>query len=214
MEPARPLKQSGGTSIASGGEPPYDGGMEHRMTALETRFDTILPTLATKVDVELLRAELADFRAESKADWNMLRAEIEGVRLASKSDVELLRAKMDVFRLEAKTDVALLRAEMADSRSELKADIDALRRSINADSAAIRAELENTTLRLEVKFHELRADMHKMHAGIKTWMLGTVISMIGIMLAAVVAISQIHRITTSAGAAQPTPNVVAPASPR
>jgi hypothetical protein len=149
MEPARPLKHSSGTPIAGGGEPPYDGGMEHRMTALETRFDTILPTLATKADVETLRV-----------------------------------------------------------------DIDTLRLSMNADSCAIRAELENTTLRLEVKFNELRADMHKMHAGIKTWMLGTVISMIGIMLAAVVAISQIHRITTSAGAAQPTPNVVAPASPR
>ncbi|WP_426177872.1 coiled-coil domain-containing protein [Massilia sp. TWR1-2-2] len=206
MEPARPLKHSSGTPIAGGGEPPYDGGMEHRMTALETRFDTILPTLATKADVEILRAELADFRAES-------RAEIEGVRLASKSDVELLRAKIDGFRDEAKADAKLLRVEMAALRFELKADIDALRVSMNADSAAIRAELENTALRLEVKFHELRADMHEMHASIKTWMLGTVISMTGIMLAAVVAISQVHRITTPVAAAQPAPNVV-PASPR
>jgi hypothetical protein len=152
--------------------------MEHRMTALETRFDTILPTLATKADVEILRAE------------------IENVHLTRNSDAKLLRTEMAALRLE------------------LKADIDALRVSMNADSAAIRAELENTTLRLEVKFHELRADMHEMHASIKTWMLGTVISMAGIMLAAVVAISQVHRITTSAGAAQPTPNVVAPASPR
>ncbi|PIL44787.1 hypothetical protein CR105_12850 [Massilia eurypsychrophila] len=122
--------------------------MEHRMTALETRFDTILPTLATKADVEILRAE-----------------------------------------------------------------IDTLRISMKADSAAIRAELENTALRMEVKFHELRGDMHEMHASIKTWMLGTVISMTGIVLAAVVAISQIHRITTPVAAAQPTHNA-APASPR
>jgi hypothetical protein len=141
MEPARPLKQSSGTPIAGGGEPPYDGGMEHRMTALETRFDTILPTLATKADVEILRA-----------------------------------------------------------------DIDKLRLSMSADS-------ENSTLRMEVKFHELRADMHEMHATIKMWMLGTVISMTGIMLAAVVAISQVHRITTPVAAPQPTPNM-APASPR
>jgi hypothetical protein len=148
MEPARPLKPSSGTPIAGGGEPPYDGGMEHRMTALETRFDTILPTLATKADVDILRA-----------------------------------------------------------------DIDTLRISMKADSAAIRTELENTALRMEVKFHELRGDMHEMHASIKTWMLGTVISMTGIVLAAVVAISQIHRITTPVAAAQPTHNV-APASPR
>lgn len=41
----------------SGGEPPYDGDMEHRITALETRLDTILPTLATKADIGELRAE-------------------------------------------------------------------------------------------------------------------------------------------------------------
>jgi P2-related tail formation protein len=28
-----------------------DGGMEHRLTALETRLDAILPTLATKADL-------------------------------------------------------------------------------------------------------------------------------------------------------------------
>lgn len=213
MEPARPLKQSSGTPIANGGEPPYDGGMEHRMTALETRFDTILPTLTTKADLGLVRAELADFRAQSKADFTSVRAEIDGVRVACKSDVELLRAKIDGFRDEAKGDAKLLRAEMVALRLELKADIDALRLSMNADSAAIRAELEHTALRLEVKFHELRTEMHEMHASIKTWMLGTVISMTGIMLAAVVAISQVHRITTPLAAAQPTPNV-APASPR
>lgn len=40
-----------------GGNPPYDGAMEHRVTALETRLDTILPTLATKSDIGELRAE-------------------------------------------------------------------------------------------------------------------------------------------------------------
>jgi hypothetical protein len=32
--------------------------MDDRQTALETRFDTILPTLATKADVEALRADI------------------------------------------------------------------------------------------------------------------------------------------------------------
>ena len=32
--------------------------MEHRMTALETRFDTLLPTLATKTDIAELKSEL------------------------------------------------------------------------------------------------------------------------------------------------------------
>ena len=39
-------------TVAGGGEPPDNElSTEHRMTALETRLDTILPTLATKADI-------------------------------------------------------------------------------------------------------------------------------------------------------------------
>lgn len=44
--------------VDSGGEPPDDGRMEQRLTALETRFDTILPTLATKTDIESVKTEI------------------------------------------------------------------------------------------------------------------------------------------------------------
>lgn len=40
-------------------EPPDNDGMEHRVTALETRLDTILPTLSTKGDVEAVRADIS-----------------------------------------------------------------------------------------------------------------------------------------------------------
>ena len=43
--------------LKSGGGGTYDGDMEHRVTALETRLDTILPTLATKGDIGDLKAE-------------------------------------------------------------------------------------------------------------------------------------------------------------
>ena len=32
--------------------------MENRLTTLEVRFDTVLPTLATKADIESLRADV------------------------------------------------------------------------------------------------------------------------------------------------------------
>ncbi|TFW35791.1 hypothetical protein [Massilia horti] len=42
---------------------PYQ--LDRRLTILETRFDTILPTLATKADLAELRAELkAEFKSE------------------------------------------------------------------------------------------------------------------------------------------------------
>ncbi|NHZ34997.1 hypothetical protein [Massilia rubra] len=45
-------------SVAGGGGPPYDAHMERRLTVLETRFDTILPTLATKADLAELRLDV------------------------------------------------------------------------------------------------------------------------------------------------------------
>ena len=61
MEPSRPaatpLKAGTGTTVAGGGEPPYDGSMEHRITTLEARWDAIIPTLATKADLAALSAE-------------------------------------------------------------------------------------------------------------------------------------------------------------
>jgi hypothetical protein len=41
----------------NGTEPPDNGGMEHRVTALESRLDAVLPTLATKSDIGEMRAE-------------------------------------------------------------------------------------------------------------------------------------------------------------
>jgi hypothetical protein len=35
-----------------------NGGMEHRVTALETRLDTVLPTLASKADIADVRADI------------------------------------------------------------------------------------------------------------------------------------------------------------
>ena len=68
-------------NLAGGGEPPYDNEMDRRLTVLETRFDTILPTLATKGDLEALRGELRIeaeklrsefFKALNDATWRMI----------------------------------------------------------------------------------------------------------------------------------------------
>jgi len=49
---------SGGSGVASGGGTGDNGGMEHRVTALETRLDTVLPTLATKADISDTKGEM------------------------------------------------------------------------------------------------------------------------------------------------------------
>ncbi|SHH14580.1 hypothetical protein [Massilia sp. CF038] len=55
--------------LAGGAGPSYDADMDRQLTILETRFDTILPTLATKHDVDMLRAEM-------RAEMERLRVEL------------------------------------------------------------------------------------------------------------------------------------------
>lgn len=44
--------------LTGGGGPGHNDGMDARLTALETRFDTVLPTLATRADVAEVRGDI------------------------------------------------------------------------------------------------------------------------------------------------------------
>jgi Mg2+ and Co2+ transporter CorA len=59
-----------GRSLDTSGDPPDDRGMEQRLTALEARLDTILPTLATKADVAEIRVDMNKMNAEIKT-WTL-----------------------------------------------------------------------------------------------------------------------------------------------
>jgi hypothetical protein len=54
----------------------YDGSMEKRLTALETQFATVIPTLATKLDIADLKGEVTKSSGEVKTDMATVRAEI------------------------------------------------------------------------------------------------------------------------------------------
>jgi hypothetical protein len=43
--------------------PPCDVEIEHRLTALETRLEVILPTLATKADIAEVKAAIAESKS-------------------------------------------------------------------------------------------------------------------------------------------------------
>lgn len=51
--------------LPGGPQPPDNGDMNARVTALETRLDTILPTLASKADVAELRADVAKGQSDT-----------------------------------------------------------------------------------------------------------------------------------------------------
>ncbi|MES2128676.1 MAG: hypothetical protein V4463_15510 [Pseudomonadota bacterium] len=84
----------------------YDTEMETRVSVLEARFDTILPTLATKVDVEQLRREIVESRLEhvktrdelhvdSAKTREELHSEIAKTRDSTRSEIHALEIKMD-----------------------------------------------------------------------------------------------------------------------
>lgn len=104
MEPARPsatpLKTSTGTTVAGGGEPPYDGGMEHRITALEARWDAILPTLATKADLAELGAEL---RAQLRDGLHQNAMATSALRNEMQQSFGELRTEMQKMNTDVKT---------------------------------------------------------------------------------------------------------------
>jgi hypothetical protein len=54
--------------LANGDSADYYRKMDRRLIILETRFDTILPTLATKTDLIELKAELKEELRDLKAE--------------------------------------------------------------------------------------------------------------------------------------------------
>lgn len=158
MDPSRPsatpLKPGTGTTVAGGGEPPYDGNMEHRITALEARWDAILPTLATKADLAGLRAEMRDGLHQNAMVTSELRSE--------------MHRSFANFRSEMQQSFADFRSEMQQSFADLR-------------------------IEMRQGFADVDAKMQKLSADNKSWMLATVLSIIGTMLAAILGISQIYK---------------------
>lgn len=73
------------------------------MTALETRLDTILPTLATKADVEAVRVDVEKLGMSTKGQFGELRAELDKAALRTDTKLGELRADMLKMNAEIKT---------------------------------------------------------------------------------------------------------------
>lgn len=51
-------------NVVGGGGPPHNGDMEKRLTKLETQFETVIPTLATKSDLGDVRSEISALKVD------------------------------------------------------------------------------------------------------------------------------------------------------
>lgn len=74
----------------------------------------------------------------------------------------------------------------------------------------VEARLEQTATKADVE--SVKSEVHKMDASIKTWMLATVLTIIGTMLAAIFGVAQVMK--PAATAAAPSPIIIQlPATP-
>ncbi|WP_457120534.1 coiled-coil domain-containing protein [Methylobacterium sp. JK268] len=125
--------------------------------------------LATKSDMEGLRADLGSFRAETKAEFDSVRAatkaEFDVVRAATKAEFDAVRAatkaEIDALRAETKTDTLQLKAEVEALRKEMITGHDALRKEMITSHDALRKDMltGHGTLRTE-----MRADRQSLEA--------------------------------------------------
>jgi hypothetical protein len=177
-------------SVAGGGEPPYDGDMDKRLTVLETRFDTILPTLATKSDVEALRAEVhvgfEKFCGEFRSENQKLRCEFGGenekLRSGFGNENEELRGE---FRGENEKLRREFRTESEKLRGEFRTENERLRGEFRTENEKLRGEFRAENEKLRGEFlsgnEKLRADMEKHSVDFQKALHDNTKFMIGIM---------------------------------
>ena len=118
------------------------------------QVDMINSNLATKADIEKLRAETKE--------------DIEKLRLATKADIAGVKADIEKLRLATQADIEKLRAETREDIAEVKADIEKLRLATQADIEKLRADT--------------RADIANTESRLTRWIVGAMIAQIGVVV--------------------------------
>lgn len=85
--PGEPRKPGDTDDVAAVAVPAYHASTDKRLSILEMRFDTVLPTLATKVD-------LAELRTEILTAQERLRADVSAAMAGQRVDMATLSAKL------------------------------------------------------------------------------------------------------------------------
>jgi phage host-nuclease inhibitor protein Gam len=188
---------------------PYESGAAERaarsdpdLMARAQAIETVLPTLATRVQLEQLRgemkegfgavrvalkAEIGALRAETKGEIGNLRAEMKDGFAAVNETIGELRAEMKDNHAAVNQTIGELRAEMKDGNAAVNQTIGELRAEIKEGLGANRAELYKTT-----------ADRHLETQGVIfgaiKWAVGFTFGLVGLMATVVAAVSPLIKL--------------------
>jgi hypothetical protein len=79
------LRSAGGSEVAGGGNPPYDGGMDARVAKLENDFAAIRVDLDAIKGNGAAKSDIVELRSAAKVDFSELRADMQKMNAEIKS---------------------------------------------------------------------------------------------------------------------------------
>jgi len=122
--------------------------LDHRLGAVEQ----ILPTLATKTDLEPFATKVDLERFATKVDLERFATKVDLERFATKADLERFATKADLEGFATKTDLApfATRVEVEDVRHDIRKVAEAVA-GLSTIAAANQQTLEKVVERLEVR---------------------------------------------------------------
>jgi len=94
-----------------------------------------------------------------------------------------LNAQIGALRGEMHTEVGTLRAEMHAMDSALRDEIGTLRSEMHAEIGALRSEMHAMDSALREEIGSLRTEVERMVRTLQTWVVGTGISLAGLIVA-------------------------------
>lgn len=189
----------GGQSGGPGGGDDRMDEVLRRLGCLEgevSNIKTLVPTLATREDIQALRTEHAELRAQLRGE---LRVEAHALR-------DQLHAQTGSLRDQVHQESASLRDQLTGARQEGSAETRALRdqltgvrqeafnetRALREEAHEFRLEVLRNFKELGAKIDQFHTELHKEIGRIALWFVGLLIASAGVALAAV-KIMQVMR---------------------
>ncbi|WP_157522004.1 hypothetical protein [Mitsuaria sp. 7] len=154
------------------------------MAARVQSIEAVMPTLATRVQLEQLRGEMKEGFGAARSE---LKEEIGTLRAEMKEEIGSLRAEMKDGFAAVNETIGALRAEMKDGTAAVNQTIGALRAEIKEGLGANRAEMYKAT-------GDRHLETQEVIFGAIKWAVGVTFGLVGLMVTVFAAVSPLIKL--------------------